>query len=298
MGASYDQQLAMAHAAEAGGFDAYFRSDHYVAFTGDGLPGPTDSWVTLAGLARETTRIRLGTLVSSMTFRFPGPLAISVAEVDQMSGGRVELGLGTGWFDGEHQAYGIPFPPLGERFERLEEQLEIVTGLWRSPVGERFAYHGRHYDLVDSPALPKPAQARLPIIVGGAGPTRTPRLAARFADEFNVPFHGVDDTAAQHRRASEACERLGRDPVTLIRSAAVTVCCGSDQAEAARRASAIGQDLADLRRHGAAGTPAEVVERCAEYGAAGATTLYLQVLDLGDVDHVDLLAAEVLPALR
>src|SRR5580704_10818810 len=137
-GATYQQLLEVARVTEAGGFDALFRSDHYLTMGGDGLPGPTDAWVTLAGLARETSRIRLGTLVTSATFRWPGVLAISVAQVDAMSGGRVELGLGAGWYDGEHTAYGIPFPALGERFERLDEQLAIITGLWSTPPGERF----------------------------------------------------------------------------------------------------------------------------------------------------------------
>src|SRR3954464_9404179 len=154
-GATYADQLAVAKAAEALGYSAFFRSDHYVAMSGDGLPGPTDSWVTLAGIARETTSIRLGTMVTSATFRYPGPLAISVAQVDAMSGGRVELGLGAGWFTEEHAAYAIPFPPTGERFERLEDQLSIIEGLWSTPVGERFSFEGRHHRVVDSPALPK-----------------------------------------------------------------------------------------------------------------------------------------------
>src|SRR5687768_12581759 len=192
-GASYDDQLAVARLAEELGFDAFFRSDHYLKMGGvSGRPGPTDSWVTLAGLARETSTIRLGTLVTSATFRHPGPLAISVAQVDAMSGGRVELGLGAGWFEAEHEAYAIPFPPVGERFARLDEQLAIVTGLWRTPAGERFSYSGRHYSVVDSPALPKPVQSpRPPVIIGGGGPKRTPRLAAQFADEFNLPFSPV-----------------------------------------------------------------------------------------------------------
>src|SRR3954471_1274879 len=180
MGATYDDLLAVARRTEECGFDAFFRSDHYLTMAGDGLPGPTDAWVTLAGLARETSRVRLGTLVTSATFRLPGPLAIAVAQVDAMSGGRVELGLGSGWYDAEHTVYGIPFPPLGERFDRLEEQLAIVTGLWGTPVGGRFSYDGRYYTLRNSPALPKPMQQPgPPVIVGGLGRPRTPRLAAR-----------------------------------------------------------------------------------------------------------------------
>jgi F420-dependent oxidoreductase-like protein len=299
-GATYHQQLAMAQAAERLGFDAFFRSDHYIAFGGgSGLPGPTDSWVTLAGLARETSRIRLGTLVSSATFRLPGPLAIAVAEVDAMSGGRIELGLGTGWNEDEHRAYGIPFPPLGERFERLEEQLEIVTGLWQTPVGERFSFRGRHYQLADSPALPKPAQSpRPPIIVGGTGPRRTPRLAARFADEFDVSFRPLPEAAGLFAAVRAACEVIGRDPATLGLSAAVTTICGRDDAEVARRAAAVGQQVATLKERGVCGIPGEVIERLHQWAAAGAGTMYLQLLDLDDLEQVELLGEDVLPQLR
>src|SRR6476620_4161510 len=187
MGATYDDLLAVARRTEETGFDAFFRSDHYLTMGGDGLPGPTDAWVTLAGLARETSRIRLGTLVTSGTFRLPGPLAISVAVVDQMSGGRVELGLGAGWFEAEHVAYGIPFPDTRSRFDSLEDQLAIVSGLWNTPTGEKFSYDGKVWQVRDSPALPKPVQAGgPPIIIGGKGHTRTPALAARYAAEFNV----------------------------------------------------------------------------------------------------------------
>ena len=297
-GATYEQLLAVAQATEALGFDAFFRSDHYLTMGGDGLPGPTDAWVTLAALARETTRIRLGTLVSSATFRWPGVLAITVAQVDAMSGGRVELGLGTGWYDGEHTAYGIPFPALGERFERLEEQLAILTGLWATPVGEKFSFAGTHYTLADSPALPKPfQQPHPPLILGGAGARRTPRLAAAYADEFNVPFHGVADTQAQFTRVREACVARDRDPASLTLSAAQVVCCGADEAEVARRARAIGREVDELRANGAAGTPDEVVARLRELGAAGAGTVYLQVLDLDDLDHLRLLSERVLPHL-
>ena len=155
-GASYADQLAVAQQAEQLDFAAFFRSDHYLAMSGDGLPGPTDAWVTLGAIARETSTIRLGTLVSSATFRYPGPLAIAVAQVDAMSDGRVEFGLGSGWFEKEHQAYGIPFPPLRERFDRLTEQLAIITGLWTTQPGETFDYAGEHYTIAGSPALPKP----------------------------------------------------------------------------------------------------------------------------------------------
>jgi len=299
-GASYDALLAVARAAEGDGFDAFFRSDHYLKM-GDvsGLPGPTDAWITLAGLARDTSRIRLGTLVTASTFRLPGPLAITVAQVDAMSRGRVELGLGTAWYDDEHRAYGIPFPPFGERFKRLEEQLEIVVGLWETPEGETFSFDGRYFQLADSPALPKPVQKpHPPIIVGGGGEKLTPRLAARFADEFNTPFMSVADFVAARDRVRSACEAVGRDPDALVYSAAVVVCCGADEAEFARRAAAIGRQPDELRRNGAAGVPGEVTETLAAYRDAGAARAYLQVLDLDDLDHVHLIAAEVMPALR
>jgi F420-dependent oxidoreductase-like protein len=296
-GADYTTLLRVAKATEEYGFDAFFRSDHYLKM-GDvsGLPGPSDAWVTLAGLARETERIRLGTLVTAATFRLPGPLAISVANVDDMSGGRVELGLGTGWYDEEHTAYGIPFPGLGERFDRLEEQLEIITGMWDTPSGKTFDFEGTHYQVTGSPALPKPAQRpRPPIIIGGVGAKRTPRLAVRFADEFNVPFHSIDETRAAYERVRAACEDGGRDDSSLTFSAAQVICCGRDDAQLRQRADAIGRSVEDLRENGIAGTPAEVVERIAAFGEAGAERTYLQVLDLNDLDHLALLASDVLP---
>ena len=298
-GADYATLLSVAQATERLGFDAFFRSDHYLTIGGSGLPGPTDAWITLAGLARETSRIRLGTLVTPVTFRRPGPLAITVAQVDQMSGGRAELGLGTGWFDTEHTAYGIPFPPVGERFARLEEQLEIITGLWETPVGKTFSFDGTYYTLSGSPALPKPAQRpRPPVLVGGGGPARTPRLAARFADEYNIPFATVEASVAAFGRVRQACQEAGRDPGSLRYSAAQTVCCGRDEAEVARRAQAIGQQVDDLRRGGLAGSPAEIVDKLGRFADAGATRAYLQVMDLHDLDHLELIAAEVMPQVR
>ena len=297
-GASYDDQLAVARLAEELGFDALFRSDHYQGFTlGTGLPGPTDAWITLAGLARDTTRLRLGTLVSPITFRLPGPLAISVAEVDAMSGGRIELGLGAGWNDREHAAYGIPFPANRERFERFEEQLAIITGLWTTPLGESFSFSGSHYSLVDSPALPKPVQQpRPPIVIGGFGAKRTPRLAATYADEFNVAFSPPEGFPEIAGRVHAACEVLGRDPASLPISIANTVVCGADEAEVTRRATAIERTPDALRASGIAGTPNEVIDRIGVYREAGAETVYLQVLDLHDLDHLRLLASAVVPA--
>jgi F420-dependent oxidoreductase-like protein len=273
-GATYDQQLAIARAAEAEGFDGFFRSDHLMRFDDeDPGPGPTESWITLAGIARETTRIRLGTLVTSMTFRLPGMLAITVAQVDAMSGGRVELGLGTGWFDPEHHAHGVPFPPLGQRFEMLDEQLQIILGMWTTPAGERFSFEGTHYKVVDSPGLPKPTQQpHPPIIIGGAGSKRTPRLAARYADEFNVPFHAVADFAKSIARVKKACEEQGRDPNGLVYSAAVNV---------------------DVRANSAD----KVVDELSQFKEAGAQRLYLQLLDNADVEQVGIIGSEVAPHL-
>jgi F420-dependent oxidoreductase-like protein len=296
-GADYQTLRAVALAAEELGFDAFFRSDHYLKMGGvSGLPGPTDSWATLAALAVETSRIRLGTLVTAATFRLPGPLAITVAQVDQMSGGRVELGIGTGWFEAEHAAYGIPFPPLGERFDMLEEQLAIITGLWTTPEGQTFSFDGARYQVTDSPGLPKPAQRpRPPVLVGGHGPRRTPQLAARFADEFNVAFSSVSDSAAGFARVREACEAAGRYPSSMTYSVAQTVTCGKDEAEFRRRAAATGREPDEAREHGLGGTPGEVAARIAEFAAIGADRVYLQVLDLGDLDHLELIASDVMP---
>jgi alkanesulfonate monooxygenase len=294
-GATYDDLLRVAKATEDLGFDGFFRSDHYLAMgTGgtEGLPGPTDAWLTLAALARETTRIRLGTLVTPTTFRLPGPLAVAVAQVDQMSGGRVELGLGAGWYEAEHRAYGIPFPPVSERFDAFSEQVVIIDGLLRTPAGQTFSFDGKHYQIYDSPALPKPVQSpRPPIILGGAAKARSAALSARYADEFNVSFDRAG-AAAKFGRVRAAAAETGRE---LIYSVALTLCVGRDDAQLRRRAAAIGQDVDQVRREGLAGSPAEVTERIGELAAIGASRLYLQVLDLQDIDHLELVAAEVMP---
>ncbi|WP_067860652.1 LLM class F420-dependent oxidoreductase [Nocardia shimofusensis] len=299
-GASYDDLLRVAKTTEDAGYDAFFRSDHFLKM-GDasGLPGPTDAWITLAGLARETSRIRLGTLVTSATFRHPSVLAISVAQVDQMSGGRVEFGFGAGWFDDEHTAYGIALPEVRERFDRFTEQLEIITGLWETPIGGTFDYQGKHYELSGSPALPKPAQSpRPPLIIGGSGKKRTPALAARFAQEFNLPFTDATTAATQFARVAAAAEAIGRNPAEITRSAAQVLCLGRNDAEVARRAAAIGREVEELKRNGLAGTPAEVVDAIGRYRAGtGINRLYLQILDLTDLDHLELFAAEVAPHL-
>ena len=296
-GATYDDLLGVARVAERQGFDAFFRSDHYLVMGGgDGRPGPTDAWITLAGIARETSTIRLGTLVTAATFRLPGPLAITVAQVDAMSGGRVELGIGAAWYDAEHTAYGIPFPPMGERFERLEEELAIITGLWSAPDGVAFSFEGAHYRLEDSPALPKPVQRPgPPIIIGGWGPKRTPRLAATYAAEFNLAFASAEDTAAQFDVVRGACRAVDRDQETLTLSAAQVVCCGRDDGEIARRAAAIGREVGELRMNGLCGRPDEIVEKLGRFAGIGTARMYLQILDLVDLEHVALLGEEVLP---
>ena len=299
MGATYDDLLAVARRTEETGFDAFFRSDHYLTMGGDGLPGPTDAWVTLAGLARETSRIRLGTLMTAATFRLPGPLAIAVAQVDQMSGGRVELGIGSGWFAAEHTAYGIPFPELGERFDRYEEQLAVISGLWGTPVGRDVRLRGRHYQLAGSPALPKPVQAGgIPILVGGSGAPAHP-AAGR-------PVRGGVQRAVRLGRGQRPAVRRGAGGVRGGRprprrsscySSALVLCVGRDDAEVARRAAAIGRDVDELRANGVAGTPAQAVDTLGRFAEAGASRVYLQVLDLADLDHLDLVAAEVAPQL-
>jgi F420-dependent oxidoreductase-like protein len=296
-GADYDDLLAVARQAEETGFGAFFRSDHYLSIdpARDGLPGSTDAWTSLAGLARETSRIRLGTLVSSATFRLPGVLAIQVAQVDQMSGGRVELGLGAGWFEAEHAAYGIPFPSTGERFDRLSEQLEIVTGLWSTSVGERYDFAGKHYTLTNSPALPKPVQQSVPVIVGGTGPKRTPALAARFAHEFNVLFLTADEARSRFDAVSEACRLIERNDVPVY-SAMLTVAIGRSDAEVAHRTAGV-KDQAALRARGVIGSPEQAVDILGRYADAGCRRMYLQLLDLTDLDQLELIGSEVMPQL-
>ena len=266
---------------------------------GDGLPGPTDAWVTLAALARETTRIRLGTLVSSATFRWPGVLAITVAQVDAMSGGRVELGLGTGWYDGEHTAYGIPFPALGERFERLEEQLAILTGLWATPVGEKFSFSGTHYTLADSPALPKP----LPATPSAADPGRRRRQThaptrrclrrrvqralsrgGRYAGPVHPGARGLRAPTTATRPASRS-----RPPRSSV-AAPTRPKWPAGPGPSAGRSTSYGPMAPRAR-------PTKWWPDCASWAAAGAGTVYLQVLDLDDLDHLRLLSERVLPNL-
>lgn len=304
-GASHAALLAVARATRDGGFSAFFRSDHVLAFGGDGLPGPSESFVNLGAIAAQVPDIRLGTLVTSATFRHPSMTAISAAQVDDISGGRMELGIGSGWNEAEHTAYGLDFgASFGERFDRLTEQLEIITGLWATPIGETFDFSGAHYALAGAPGLPKPVQTttdgtpRVPIIIGGHGPRRTPALAARFADEFNVGFSDYDVSTAQLLRVRSACDDIGRDPGSLTYSVANVVCVGSDEAEFRRRAAVLGRDPAEIRSSPFAGTVAEVIDAIGSWAGGGVQRSYLQVLDLSDLDHIALIAAEVLPVVR
>jgi F420-dependent oxidoreductase-like protein len=296
----FDRLVDIATTAERAGFSAVTVMDHYHQ-----IPpvGPPQNWMfegntMLAGLAARTRTIALGLLVGGVTYRNPAQHAKITATLDIISRGRAFHGIGAGWFQAEHTAYGIPFPSLGERFDRYEEQLAVITGLWNTPPGETFDFRGTYYQLSDSPALPKPVQAGgIPMLVGGAGKKRTPRLAARYASEFNVPFSSAEDNARLFAGVREACEEAGRDPSSLVYSSALVLCVGKDEAEIARRAAAIGRDVEELREHGVAGTPAEAVDIIGRYAEAGSQRFYLQVLDLSDLDHLDLVASEVAPQL-
>ncbi len=294
-GASYADLLAVAQATESAGFAGFFRSDHYLKMGDvDGLPGPSHAWVTLAGLARETDRIRLGTLVSPVTFYSPGPLAIAVAQVDAMSGGRVDFGIGAGWFEAEHSAYGLEFPALGGRFDRLEEALAQIHGMWNTPEGETFSHDGHFHSFVDSPALPKPAQRpHPPIIIGGRGASRTPRLAATYAADYNLAFTPLEEVVPAIQRVEKACVDIGRDPGEIVRSAALILCLGTNDAEIRRRAAAIGRQPDELRENGLAGTPDEILTKMAAYADAGIQRMYLQVLDLEDLNHIHMAGADL-----
>jgi F420-dependent oxidoreductase-like protein len=297
-GASYERVLTLARVAERLGFDGFFTSDHYLRMSdGSPLPGPLDAWTTLTGLARDTTKLRLGPLITPVTFRRPGPLAIAIAQIDAMSGGRIEFSLGAGWFEDEQKAHGIPFPPTKTRFEMLAEQLDVITGLWSTPQGERFSYKGEHYEVADSPGLPKPVQQpHPPIILGGYGAKRTPALAAKHASEFNLPFGPLDVFVQQRDRVRAACEQMGRDPDSMRFSAALVLCVGRTKAELDARMSALGPFVPGVDT-GAVGTPDEVVARLQSFRDAGASRVYLQTLDLDDLDHLELVAAEVAPHL-
>jgi F420-dependent oxidoreductase-like protein len=297
-GCSYADQLAIARHAEAAGFEALFRSDHYDSFPGEVGRPTTDAWTVLAGLARETARIQLGVLVSPVTFRHPGTLAKIVATVDEMSGGRVVVGLGTGWNEPEHAHLGLPFPPIEVRAEMLEEQLAILRGLWQEPDG--WSFSGRHYTVPGSLFRPRPVQRPAPrIIVGGEGSPRSMRIAVRHADEFNVTSSSPERVAERFAKLDETARAAGRDPSTLTHSAMVGVLVGRDQAEVDRRCGAIleafgvgdaGMEWFEERRpRWVFGTPDEARAMVARFAAAGAERLVLQDMLPWDLDMIDLL---------
>jgi alkanesulfonate monooxygenase SsuD/methylene tetrahydromethanopterin reductase-like flavin-dependent oxidoreductase (luciferase family) len=296
-GASYDQILAVTRTAEACGFDALFRSDHYLKMgSATGQPGYTDAWITLAGLARETTSIRLGTMVTPVTFRAVGGFIVTASQVDHMSGGRIEVGLGAGWYEAEHTAYGLPYPPLARRYDLLEDQLGILHGAWSAPPGARFEFGGLTCSVSLEADLLRPVQRpHPPIIMGGLAGPRAARLAVAYADEYNTSFKPIAATRDIHDSVRRACEKGGRDPSTMVLSAGLVLCCGSTDSEIALRAAAIQRDVTELRENGLTGTPAEVLEKLARYAASGVERFYLQVFDITDLDHLHLVAEEVLP---
>jgi len=293
-GTNYDRLCSLASHAESLGFNGFFTSDHYLKMgDSDGLPGPTDAWTTLAGLTRDTSTIRLGTLVTPITFRHLGSLAISVSQIDQMSGGRVELGLGAGWYEQEHKAQGLPFPNIGTRFDILEESLEVLNAIWNLEEGELFNYEGATVRFENSMGLPKPKQEKgPPIIMGGIGKRRTPNLVAKYASEYNTPFVSPEGFGSLISVVKDACVKLGRNPAELIYSCAQVFCCGENEAIFSERASAIGREVDELRSNGLAGTPDEVNKRIEGFKQQGCERFYLQVLDDCDLEHLDL-AAEI-----
>lgn len=314
-GLSYDEILHLAHTAEAAGFEAFFRSDHYASFPGPSGQPTTDAWSTLAGLARDTRSIRLGSLVSPVTFRIPGVFAKQVATVDEMSGGRVEVGLGAGWNDTEHAQLGIPFLPLGERYNRLEEALTIIHGLWTEPDGWRF--DGHHWQVKGSLLRPGGDLAEVGgradgrrhphLILGGEGKPRGLGLAARFADEYNLTSARPARAQEVYRALDAACERIDRDPGEVVHSAMTGVLVAADEAELRNRVRAqlkiFGDDpegaeswLAERRKRWIMGTPEQALERIAEFEQAGVQRLALQDFLPRDLDMVRFIGERLLPA--
>jgi alkanesulfonate monooxygenase SsuD/methylene tetrahydromethanopterin reductase-like flavin-dependent oxidoreductase (luciferase family) len=314
MGLSYDDQLAIVRRAESAGFEAFFRSDHYASFPGSSEQASTDAWAVLAGLARETTRIHLGTLVSPVTFRHPGNFAKLVTTVDEMSGGRIEVGVGAGWNDDDHLPLGLPYPEIKERADLMEDQLALLHGLWEEAPGWDF---DGHVVRVRGGALrPGPVQIegrpagrngrlRPWILTGGEGSPRGYRIAATFADEFNWSSSSPDSLPAKQRSLDEACRAIGREPSSLARSAMVGTLVGRDQAEVARRADALlgafgqagssGVDWLEARRNRwILGTPTEARAMVARFAAAGIGRVMFQDFLPHDLDMIDLLAEELI----
>ena len=312
-GMTYADQLAVAKRAEANGFETLFRSDHYASFPGPAGMPTTDAWAVLAGLARDTERIGLGTLVSPVTFRHPGNLAKVATTVDEMSGGRVEVGVGAGWNDLEHRQHGLPFPPIRERADLLEDQLAILRGLWGEPDG--WSYDGHAVSIADANFKPKPVDvpgrprtpiggARPRILVGGKGSPRTYRLAAGYADEFNLSSaSSPDKVRAVYAALDATCEAIGRDPATLTRSAMIGVLVGRDEREMADRLAAmtrtLGADadedwLVEREQRWITGTPEQAREKVQALAAAGVERLMLQDFLPWDLDMIDVMGESLL----
>jgi F420-dependent oxidoreductase-like protein len=304
-GVSWDQWVALARACERFGYEGLFRSDHYLSFWRPKERGALDAWATLCALAPITERIRLGAMVSPVTFRHPSVLAKTVVTADHASGGRIELGMGAGWFDDEHRAFGFDFPATRERMDLLAEQVEIVHRLWERD-GDDVTFHGEHYRLDACPTVPKPYQdPHPPLIMGsGAGP-RSAALAARWADEYDVVYVDPTEAKARQDRISAACEAIRRDPGEIRRSAMVQVVAGADRDEVRRRGEALmawtDEDgdvdafLAELARHHLVGTVDEILERLSEYAAAGIQRLLFQHLVYDDLAAVEFVGTEIVP---
>lgn len=305
-GVAWERWLALAEACERLGFEALFTSDHYLSEKGLPERGSSDAWTVLAALAARTSRLRLGTLVSPVTFRHPTLLAKIASTVDHISGGRVDLGLGAGWWVEEHRTHGFPFPPTEERFDLLEQQLEVVHGLFTQ---ETFSFEGRHYSLENCSFVPKPVQdPHPPIIVGGEGGPRMARLVARWADEFNTVGGSPEEVGQRIARVREAVEAAGRDPGEVTTSYMTWCFVGADErefrakVERARHydpgAGDFDDYLADLEDDCILGTPERAAGRIAEYEAAGVQRFILNHELWDDLEMLELLAAEVLPRVR
>lgn len=304
-GVTWDDWCALADACDEHGVESLFRSDHYISWAANDGKVAHDAWTTIAALAARTTTLHFGTLVSPVTFRLPALLANAAATADHVSGGRIELGLGAGWMEREHRAYGFPFPEMSVRLAMFAEQLEVVHRLWTE---ERVDFHGEHYTLEDAPALPKPIQQpHPPLLVGGSGGRGTADPAARFADEYNTPFKSPDEFSAVRAKVQAACERAGRDPATMRFSMMTTCLIGATHDEALERArelygggpreAAFDDWLAAYRERSLIGSVDEVAARLREYEAAGCGRVMLQHLLHTDLEPVRLIGRELAPAL-
>jgi F420-dependent oxidoreductase-like protein len=311
-GLSYAEQLEIVRCAHDAGFESFFRSDHYESFPGPGDGPTTDAWAVLAGLGRETQDISLGVLVSPVTFRHPGNLAKVVTTVDEMSGGRIEVGIGAGWNESEHERYGFAFPPVDERADMLEEQLEILHGLWTGPDG--WSFEGRHYRVADALVRPRPLAgtgrpvanggATRPRVIVGGGSRRSIRIAARWADEYNITSSAPPEVAGKYRQLDEACDARGRDRRSIVRSAMIGVLLGADRDELSRReadlrralgAGDAGEDwFAERRPRWIMGTPDEARQSVRRFAEAGVERIMLQDFLPRDLDMISLMGRELI----